>query len=347
MRPYVPGKPVSEVQRELGLTDVVKLASNENPLGPSPLAIRAVWEATLKAHIYPDPAAPELRQALAIRTGLPPDWLFVGNGSDEILRLLAASYLRAGDRVVLPESSFPNYRAVSELMGASVTAVGLAGETMDLTGMATEASGARLIFLCRPNNPTGAVFPEDAFRAFMRAVPEETLVLIDQAYREFDTTPFDALGLLREWPNLILTRTFSKAYGLAGMRIGYGMARPEIWSPLLTVREPFSVNSIAQAAALAALQDEEHLAETLRVTREGKEFLSGLCNEFGLAYAPSQANFLFIDLGRPAQPVFEALLRQGVVVRPCGGFGRPTCLRVTVGKLAELERFAAALRSVL
>lgn len=347
LRPYVPGKPVAEVQREFGLVDVVKLASNENPLGPSPLALRAVQAAAAGAHIYPDPAAPALRQALAIEAGLPPEWIFVGNGSDEILRLMATSYLRAGDPVVLPDSSFPNYLAVSELMGAEVRVVPLAGEAMDLAEMARQSAGARLIFLCRPNNPTGAVFPEDAFRRFMGEVPPDTLVLIDQAYHEFDSSPFDSLGLLRTFPNLVLTRTFSKAYGLAGMRIGYGLARPEIWAPLLTVREPFSVNTLAQAAALAALQDDDHLAQTLRVVREGKAFLMGLCDELGLRYVESEANFLFIDLGRPAQPVFQALLRQGVVVRPCGGFGRPTCLRVTAGRPAELERLAVALRGAL
>ncbi|MFZ5825433.1 MAG: pyridoxal phosphate-dependent aminotransferase, partial [Bacillota bacterium] len=236
LQPYIPGKPVSEVKRELGLADVVKLASNENPLGPSPLAAEAAREAALAAHIYPEPTAPALRQALAGLTGLPPDWIFVGHGSDEILRLLAASYVRAGDRAVVPECSFPNYRAVASLFGAQVKGVPLAGETMDLDAMADASPGARLIFLCRPNNPTGAVFPEDAFRRFMERVEPGTLVLVDQAYHEYDTSPFDSLALLERYPNLILTRTFSKAYGLAGLRIGYGLARPEIWSPLLTVR---------------------------------------------------------------------------------------------------------------
>lgn len=347
LAPYIPGKPVAEVQRELGLTDVVKLASNENPLGPSPLALAALQRAAVEAHIYPEPSAPPLRQALAGVTGLPADWFFVGNGSDEILRLLAASYIQPGDRVVVPACSFPNYRAVATLFGAVVDEVPLVGETMDLAAMAAQAEGARMLFLCRPNNPTGAVFPEEAFRAFMARVPADTLVLVDQAYHEFDTTAFDGLGLLRAYPNLILTRTFSKAYGLAGMRIGYGMARPELWAPLATVREPFSVNAIAQAAALAALQDEAHLAESLTLVRAGRAYLAEACRELGLSPIPSEANFLMIDLDRPAQPVFEALLRLGVIVRPCGGFGRPTCIRVTVGRPAANERFVAALRQVL
>lgn len=347
LKPYIPGKPVSEVQREFGLADVVKLASNENAVGPSPLALEAMKAAGPEAHIYPEPTAPVLRKALAGLTGLPTDWIFVGHGSDEIIRLLAASYINPGDRVVVPDCSFPNYRAASALFGAQVVDVSLRAETMDLQAMAEAAAGARILFLCRPNNPTGAVFPEAAFRTFMEQIAPETLVLVDQAYHEYDTSGFDGLGLLSTYPNLILTRTFSKAYGLAGLRIGYGLARPEIWAPLLTVREPFSVNAMAQAAALAALQDQTHLAQTLAVTEEGKGYLAGVCAELGLEYVPSEANFLLIDLDRPVQPVFEALLRQGVIVRPCSGFGRPTCMRVTVGTPGQNQRFAAALRAAL
>lgn len=347
LKPYVPGKPIAEVQQEYGLHEVIKLASNENPLGPSPLALEALRQAAAEVHIYPEATARALRQALGAHIALPDDWLMVGNGSDELLRLLAASYIRPGDRVVVPGCSFPNYRTVSALFGAQVDEVPLVGETMDLAGMAALAPGARLVFLCRPNNPTGAVFPEDAFRQFLAAVPPETLVLVDEAYHEFDESEFDSLGLLRQFPNLILTRTFSKAYGLAGLRVGYGMARPEIWQPCYRVREPFSVNVPAQCAALAALQDTAHLTATIDNNRVGKAFLTGLCAELGLCCIPSQANFLFIDLGRPAVPVYEALLRRGVIVRPMAGAGRPTCIRVTVGTPRENEQFASALREEL
>jgi histidinol-phosphate aminotransferase len=347
LKPYVPGKPIVEVQQEYGLQEVIKLASNENPLGPSPLAVDAMRQAAAEVHIYPEATARALRQALAAQVNLPEDWLMVGNGSDELLRLLAGSYIRPGDRVVLPGCSFPNYRTVSEIFGADVTEVPLVGETMDLQAMAAQAPGARVIFLCRPNNPTGGVFPETAFRHFMAAVPAETLVLIDEAYHEFDATGFDSVDLLRSFPNLIVTRTFSKAYGLAGIRVGYGMARPEIWQPCYRVREPFSVNVPAQAAALAALQDTAHLTATVENNRLGLQFLTELCGEMGLPYTPSQANFLLIDVGRPATEVFEALLRRGVIVRPMGGSGRPTAIRVTVGTPAELEQFAAALREAL
>lgn len=347
LKPYIPGKPIAEVQREYGLTEVVKLASNENPLGPSPLAVRAVQSAVVEGHIYPEATARLLREALSAHVGLPEDWLMVGNGSDELLRLLAASYIRASDRVVVPGCSFPNYRAVSELFGATVDEVALRNETMDLDAMGQLANGARFVFLCRPNNPTGAVFPEEAFRRFMTAVPAETLVLLDQAYHEFDESGLNSIALLQEYPNLILTRTFSKAYGLAGMRVGYGMACPEIWKPLFTVREPFSVNVLAQAAALAALQDTAHLQRTVANNRQGKAYLTAMCDKLGLHYIPSQGNFLMIDVGRPAGEVFEALLRQGVIVRPGTGFGRPTFIRVSIGTPQENERFTAALRTAL
>ncbi len=347
LRPYVPDRPIADVQREYGLTDVIKLASNENPLGPSPMAIEALRLAAEQVHIYPEGSARVLRQALGQHLALPDDWIMVGNGSDELLRLLAASYLRPGDRVVVPGCSFPNYRSVSELFGAVVDEVPLLAETMDLEAMAALAPGARMLFLCRPNNPTGAVFPEDAFRRFMAAVPADALVVLDQAYHEFDRSEFDSAGLLQQYTNLVLTRTFSKAYGLAGVRVGYGMARPEVWQPCYVVREPFSVNVPAQAAALAALYDSGHLAATAANNRSGMAYLEALCHELGLAYVPSQANFLLIDLGTPAGPVFEALMQRGVIVRPMAGAGRPTCIRVTVGTPPELERFAAALKEVL
>ncbi len=347
LKQYVPGKPVPEVQKAYGLTRVVKLASNENPLGPSPQAVEAARQAAEEVHIYPEATARALREALARYVNLPADWLMVGNGSDELLRLLAATYIRTGDRVVVPACSFPNYRAVSQLFGAQVEEVPLKEETMDLEAMAAKAPGARFLFLCRPNNPTGAVFPGAAFQRFMEAVPPDTFVVLDEAYHEYDVSGFDGLGFLQHYPNLVLTRTFSKAYGLAGLRVGYGMARPEVWQPLYTVREPFSVNAVAQAAALAALGDTDHLAASVATNREGKTFLYRLCDDLGLRYVPSYGNFVLIDLGREAEPVFEALLRRGVIVRPCGGFGRPTCIRVTVGKPEENGLLAETLTGVL
>lgn len=349
MKPYVPGKPVEDVQRELGIADLVKLNQNENPLGPSPRAMAAATAALARAHTYPEGTCRALRERLARLWDLPADHFLIGNGSDEVFRLLAEVYLEPGDRFVVPAPSFAGYPLVGELMGAEVIRVGMRDQTMDLEAMAEAAvrTGAKMLFLCRPNNPTGAVFAEEALRAVLPRVPEECLVIIDEAYREFDETAFDSRALLLAFPNVVITRTFSKIYGLAGLRLGYGVMRPELITPIYTARDPFSVNLVAAAAGLAALDDAEHLERTRALVREGKAFLYAAFERLGLPYVRSEANFVLFDAGRPASEVFDQLLRQGVLVRPCGSFGLPTCLRVTVGKPEENERFVAALERVL
>lgn len=345
--PYVAGKGISEVRERFGLSDAVKLASNENPLGPSPRALSAASAALSESNRYPDVAASRLRAALASRLGVTPESILVGNGSDEVLRLVAATYVRSGDLCLVPGCSFPNYRAVSSLFGGEVTGIDLRDETMDLERTAEAAAHACIIFLCRPNNPTGAVFSEESFRRFLAAVPPATLVLLDQAYAEFDTSEFNALGLQTSYPNLILTRTFSKAYGLAGLRVGYGVAHPAVWETVRAVREPFSVNAVAQAAALAALEDTEHLERTRLNNREGMAALEAGLGSLGLTWIPSQANFLMMDVGRPAVEVATALMSRGVIVRDCGPFGRPTWLRVSVGRPEEVRLFLETLAQVV
>ncbi|HWI63228.1 MAG TPA: histidinol-phosphate transaminase [Symbiobacteriaceae bacterium] len=350
MKPYVPGKPVADVQRELGITDLTKLNQNENPLGPSPKALEAASKALREAHTYPEGSSRALRQRLGAMWDLPEDWFIVGNGSDEVFRLLAETYLEPGDVAVVPTPSFAGYPLVIELMGARTVRVPLAANgAMDLDGMAETAANlsAKMVFLCRPNNPTGAVFAQDLFPAFMAQVPKSTLVILDEAYVEFDETEFDSRGLLLQYPNLVVTRTFSKIYGMAGFRLGYGVMRPEIIAPFYTVRDPFSVNNLASAAGLAALDDEEHLEKTKALTREGKAFLYQLFDELGVGYTPTQANFVLFDVGRSAAEVFDAMMRRGVLVRPCGSFGLPTCLRVTIGTPDENQRFASVLEAVL
>jgi histidinol-phosphate aminotransferase len=227
--------------------------------------------------------------------------------------------------------------------------VPLVDNTMDLPAMARAAvaTGAKLIFLCRPNNPTGAVFAESLMPEFMASVPDGALVILDEAYREFDESQFDSRSMLQQYPNLIVTRTFSKVYGMAGLRLGYGVMRPAVISPFYTVRDPFSVNNLAVAAGLAALDDQAHLERTRALTREGKAFLYALFERLGLAYVPTEANFILFDAGRPAAEVFDALLRKSVLVRPCGSFGLPTSLRVTIGTPDENRRFAEALEQVI
>lgn len=352
MDPYVPGKPIEDVQAELGLVDVIKMASNENPLGPSAKAMAAAAEALRGGHVYPEASSRKLRQVLAERWQVPSDWVFVGNGSDEVFRLLAETYLTPEDAVVVPTPSFSAYTITAQLMGAEVRRVPLNPEqTMDLPAMAAAVQAgdrpARLVWLCRPNNPTGGAFPEGALHSFMQAIPADTLVILDQAYAEYDESGFDARPFLLQYPNLIVSRTFSKIYGLAGLRIGYGLARPELLAPMFTARDPFSVNVVGQAAALAALDDRAHLERSLAINRAGRAQLCKGLEEMGLSYVPTQANFILIDLKRPARPVFDAMLRLGVIIRPCGSFGLPNHIRITIGTEAENLRCLAALWQVL
>lgn len=349
MTPYVPGKPTAEVKRELGLSDVIKLASNENPLGPSPLAVAAAGAALSECHIYPEGLSPDLRAALAAHWGVPPEWVLVGNGSDEIIRLLTLAYLCPGDRAVVPAPSFSVYTSDAQLAGAVPVPVALKAGAMDLPAMAAAVHehGARMVFLCRPNNPTGGVFAAADLPAFLARIPADTLVVLDEAYHEYDTTGCDCRPGLDQYPNLVVTRTFSKIYGLAGLRVGYGVGRPEVWAPVQTIREPFSVNLIGQAAARAALGDAAHVAASVQINQAGKAYLYGVFQELGLYAYPTEANFVLVDLQRDAATVQKALLLQGVIVRACGSFGLPTCIRVTIGTRPQNERFAAALRTVL
>ncbi len=353
IKPYVPGKPIEAVQRELGLTGVIKLASNENPLGPSPKAVAAATAALSRTHMYPEGDSPVLRAVLAERWGVPPDWVFVGNGTDEVFRLLAETYLEPGDRVVVPTPGFSTYTIVTQLMGGVAVPVPCRGGANDLPAMAVAALGsdgappAKLIFLCRPNNPTGGVFPASALSAFLAMIPPEVLVILDEAYQEYDTSEFDSKAFLDAHPNLMISHTFSKIYGLAGLRLGYAVARPEVLTPLYTVREPFSVNIPAQAAGLAALDDVGHVAASRESNERGKAYLDAALRGLGLSPQPTEANFILVDLGRPAAPIYQAMMRRGVIVRPCGSFGLPTCLRITIGCEAESLRCMEALKAVL
>lgn len=349
MKPYVPGKSLESIQREVGAIDLVKLNQNENPLGTSPKALAAAAEALSTVHAYPEGTSLALREKLAMLWDLPSGWFLVGNGSDEVFRLLAETYLEPGDRVVVPSPSFAGYPLVAELMGAEVLQVPLLDNTMDLPAMAFVAaqSEARLIFLCRPNSPTGGVFTEATLREVMPLIPEDALVIVDEAYREFDETQFNSRELLLQFPNMIVTRTFSKIYGMAGFRLGYGVMRPEIVDPLYRVRDPFSVNSLALAAGMAALDDVEHVERSCRLVRQGKAFFYDLFDRLGVSYEPTQANFILFDARRPAMEMYTAMIKHGVLIRPCASFGLPTSLRVTIGTPEENRRFAQALETIL
>ncbi|MBV9852642.1 MAG: histidinol-phosphate transaminase [Armatimonadetes bacterium] len=350
LRPYLPGKPIEEVQRELGLTDIIKLASNENPLGPSPQAVAAITRAAASVTLYPEGSAPLLRQAVSRHVQMPPETLVFGNGSDEVLHLLALSFLRPGDEVVQGDPSFAMYEIYTIQCGATPVKVPLRDYTHDLEAMA-DAIGpkTRMVVIANPNNPTGTLVTRPEIERFLGRVPPDVLVVFDEAYDEYVSHPdkADLRPLVRDGRNVVILHTFSKAYGLAGLRVGYGMARTEIAEILNRVRSPFNVNLLAQAAAIAALDDQAHVARSVALNAEGRDYF---CREFerlGLGYVPSQANFMLVDVGRDSRAVFDALLRRGVIVRAGAGLGLPRHIRVTVGTPDQNARFIAALEDVL
>lgn len=351
IRPYVPGKAIEEVQREYGLTDVVKMASNENPLGPSPRAVAALGEALRRVNMYPDGDSYILRHALARHLRVEPEQVVVGNGADGVIVQTCLAYLEEGDEVVVSRSSFPVYDIYTHVMRARLVKVPLRGYRLDLEGMAGAVSErTKLVFVCNPNNPTGTVVTAGEVERFLVRVPEHVLVVFDEAYYEFvESEEFpDSVGYIRGGrQNVLVLRTFSKAYGLAGVRLGYAVGDAETLGPLLRVKEPFAVNLMAQAAGVAALEDGEFVRASVATNREGRQFLYGAFERLGLFYVPSQTNFVLVQVGLQAPAVAEALLRRGVVVRPCGGYDLPEFVRITVGSREQNARLVEALEEVL
>jgi len=346
LSPYVPGKPVEELQRELGLTRVIKLASNENPLGPSPKAIAALSEVQATLHRYPDGGATQLRQAIADRWKVAGDQVILGNGSDEILGLLAKTFLTPGDEAIMADHTFVIYKMEVTAVHGKPIVVPLVNWTHDLESMARAITPrTRLLFLCNPNNPTGTMVSEEAVDRLMARVPEDVIVVFDEAYFEYVRSPQfpDAMAYVKQGRNAIVLRTFSKIYGLAGLRIGYGVSTSEIIGFLNRVRPPFNANSVAQKAALAALEDDDHVAKSRAVNATGMEQLGQGLRALGMTPIPSETNFLYFDAKRDGRSVFDALLREGIIVRHIEG----TMIRVTIGQSDENAAFLQALRKVL
>ncbi|MDH4300784.1 MAG: histidinol-phosphate transaminase [Nitrospira sp.] len=346
LSPYVPGKPVEELQRELGLTRVIKLASNENPLGPSPKAIAALSEVQATLHRYPDGGATQLRQAIADRWKVAGDQVILGNGSDEILGLLAKTFLTPGDEAIMADHTFVIYKMEVTAVHGKPIVVPLVNWTHDLESMARAITPrTRLLFLCNPNNPTGTMVSEEAVDRLMARVPEDVIVVFDEAYFEYVRSPQfpDAMAYVKQGRNAIVLRTFSKIYGLAGLRIGYGVSTSEIIGFLNRVRPPFNANSVAQKAALAALEDDDHVAKSRAVNATGMEQLGQGLRALGMTPIPSETNFLYFDAKRDGRSVFDALLREGIIVRHIEG----TMIRVTIGQSDENTAFLQALKKVL
>lgn len=347
LQPYEPGKPVEELERELGIAGSIKLASNENPLGPSPLALAAMRTELDGVHRYPDGASFALRDALADRLDVSVAQLVFGCGADEMLELLAKVLLAPGREVVYAWPSFAMYPVVAKGMGATATQVPLDGALVhDLDAMA-EAIGddTRLVILCNPNNPTGTSVGAKAFESFMARVPDDVVVCIDEAYFEYvrrDDFP-DAIAWTKRRPGTAVLRTFSKIYGLAGMRVGYAIADEELAGFLHRARHPFNVNRLAEAGAVAALGDFGHVERTQRTNADGARYLESELARLGIETWPTDANFL---LARTGPGTYDDLLREGVIVRPLSGFGVQDCVRITIGTAAENERIVKSLRKL-
>ena len=350
IQPYQGGKPIEEVQRELGISDIIKLASNENPLGPSPLAMEAIQEAATQVNLYPDGNAYYLKQDLAAHVGVPSENLILGNGSNEVLQLVGETYISPGDEVIYSESAFVVYMLVAKVFGAKSIITPMDGYTQDLAAMADAITDqTRVIFIANPNNPTGTMVTRTATEKLMARVPDDVLVVFDEAYYEYvDRSDYpQTLPYLHEGRNVIITRTFSKIYGLAGMRIGYGLAKPDIIETMNRVRQPFNCNLVAQAAARAALKDSEHVRRSQEVNAIGKAFLYEALNQMGLEYVESEGNFILVHFDRSGGEISDALMRKGVIVRPVAGYGFPNSIRVTIGTPEENERFVKGLKAVL
>ncbi len=351
LKPYVPGKPIEETEREFGLEGVIKLASNENPLGPSPRALEAMRAAASATHLYPDATSFHLVRRLASHVGVRPEEVVLGSGSNELIELLIRTFTTPEDEILLCKGSFAAYRISAQAHGRPFVEVPMrAGYQYDLEAMARAVTPrTRLVFLANPDNPTGTAFSRKALEAFLAAVPPEVLVVHDEAYFEFVEWPeyASAVELFRQHPNLVALRTFSKIHGLAGVRLGYGIMDAKLAGYLHRTRMPFNLTVVAQAAGVAALEDTEHVRRTRENNRQGLRYFGEQLPKLGVTLTHSHANFVFADFHRPAEELYELLLRKGVIVRPVAGQGFPTCLRISVGTPAENERCVQALKEIL
>ncbi|MEK7842342.1 MAG: histidinol-phosphate transaminase [Deltaproteobacteria bacterium] len=344
--PYPPGKPIEEVERELGIKGSIKLASNENPLGPSPKAVDAVSKALKNLHRYPDGGCYYLKEKLAKRLGVKPENLIIGNGSNEIIELVVRTFLRPGAEAIMGNPSFAVYPLVVPAAGGKAVLVPLKNLTHDLDAMADAITEkTKIVFIANPNNPTGTMVAKKELDKFCARMPEDIILVLDEAYYEFVTSRDfpNSFEYLKEGKNVVILRTFSKIYGLAGLRIGYGIAPEKLVFYMNKVRQPFNVNSLAQIAAMAALDDEEHLKKSQKNNKEGLEYLFNELKAMGIEHVTTQANFFLIKVGK-GKEIYDALLRQGVIVRPMASYGLGEYIRVTVGTAEENKRFMEAIR---
>jgi histidinol-phosphate aminotransferase len=350
--PYVPGKPIEEVERELGIKGAVKMASNENPLGTAPEVQRAISEMIAKVALYPDANAFYLREALATELRLPMEQILIGNGSDDVNKIVGETLLNPGDEVVIPHPTFSVYEYITRLMNAvPVLVAARSGLGNDLEAMrAAVTPKTKLIFVCNPNNPTGTIVKKAELKAFLASLPQTVMVVIDQAYGDFADDPDypDGLELVKAgYRNVIIYRTFSKIYGMAGLRLGYCVTNPKLIAEMMKVKDPFNANLVAQAAGIAALGGREHVRASRELVRTEKRRFYQELERLGVEYLPTQANFILINCGRDSTAIYDYLLKNGIIVRKTHSFGLPNYIRVTFGKPEQNGRFFVVFRAGL
>ncbi|AEH45997.1 histidinol-phosphate aminotransferase [Thermodesulfatator indicus DSM 15286] len=350
-KPYPPGKPIEELRRELGIEGpIVKLASNENPFGPSPKAIEAIKEAAKDVHRYPDPSGYELKKALAQKLGVKPEEIVLGNGSNEVIDLLVKALLAPGDTALMSEPSFLMYEKFVQAAGGNIKKIPLKNLRHDLFALAGAIDEkTRLLFLDNPHNPTGSIIKHHEFESWIKDLPKNILIVLDEAYIEFNEDPeiINGLKFKDHKPPVAILRTFSKAYGLAGLRIGYGIMNQALADVLNAIRQPFNVNSLALTAAKVALEDEKYFKQVLNTFLEERKRLTEALKRFGLKPYPSQANFILVEVGQSGQKLYQALLRKGVIIRNTEAYGFSTCVRISIGTPEENDFFLAKLKEVL
>jgi len=347
---YVPGKSIEEVQKEFGTKRWVKLASNENLLGPSPKAVAAIRNELSNIYLYPEGPCTILRKAIAEKFVIPEGMIVTSNGADNLILMIASAFVNGGDEVVMADPTFSVYTNVTQIMGGKPIKVKLKDFTHDLDAMIKKVTRkTKLVFICNPNNPTGTTVSLEPFNYFLSKLPKHVIVVLDEAYGDFVEDVFYPNGLdyIKAKSQMIVLRTFSKVYGLAGLRIGYALGREDLIHCLYQVRDPFPVHRMAQVAALAALNDEDHVIQSIQFVYEGKRYLYKELDEIGLSYVPSQANFIFIDFKKNSEEMFQAFLREGIIVRPGKVWGYPTFARVTIGRMEDNQKFIKALKKIL
>ena len=355
LTPYIPGKPISELEREMGISNIIKLASNENPLGSSPLAMQAMQQTLQEIELYPDGNGFELKKALAAKHNVEMDCITLGNGSNDVLVLLAEAFLAPELNAVYSQYCFAVYPIAVQAVGAvhkQIPALSWDSESPlghDLDAMlAAIDDKTRIVFVANPNNPTGNHLSEKELKDFIAKIPQEVIIVVDEAYLEYSSIEeqVDASLWLNEFPNLVVTRTFSKAYGLAGLRVGYALANNEITNIINRIRQPFNVNSLALIAAQSAIGDIEFLERSLLENSKGMRILEQSCEKLGLRFVPSKGNFLLIDFEQEASDIYMNLLQSGIITRPVANYGLPNCLRITIGTQKQMQRLDKTLENV-